>query len=142
MFRICSGTTLNQCNVCSAFTVCDRHAIYSTVLQTNKCQLLFAKELTKLLTIQGNHSSAWTVVGRRKVLGSYNTEHLMAFLNELEQACQGEDVIYVVVWDNVSFHYAEQVRECFRAHPQFMTLYLPPYSPFLNPIEELFSTWR
>ncbi len=29
------------------------------------------------------------VVGCRPVLGSYNTEHLIDFLNELEQACQG-----------------------------------------------------
>ncbi len=53
------------------------------------------------------------VVGCRPVLGSYNTEHLIAFLNELEQACQGEHVIYVIVWDNVSFHHAELVRERF-----------------------------
>ncbi len=63
------------------------------------------------------------VVGCRPVLGSYNTEHLIAFLNELEQACQGEDVIYVIVWDNVSFHHAELIREWFQAHPWFMTLY-------------------
>ncbi len=82
------------------------------------------------------------VVGCRPVLGSDNTEHLIAFLNELEQACQGEDVIYVIVWDNFSFHHAELVWEWFQAHPQFMTLYLPPHSPFLNPIEEFLSTWR
>ncbi|KAL3972979.1 myogenic factor 5 [Sarotherodon galilaeus] len=82
------------------------------------------------------------VVGCRPVLGSYNTEHLIIFLNELEQACQGEDIVYVVVWDNVSFHHAQLVQEWFQPHPRFMTLYLPPYSPFLNPIEEFFSTWR
>ncbi|XP_025753599.1 uncharacterized protein LOC109204711 isoform X2 [Oreochromis niloticus] len=82
------------------------------------------------------------VVGCRPVLGSYNTEHLIVFLNELEQACQGEDIVYVVVWDNVSFHHAQLVQEWFQTHPRFMTLYLPPYSPFLNPIEEFFSTWR
>ena len=27
-------------------------------------------------------------------------------------------------------------------HPQFVVLYLPPYSPFLNPTEEFFSAWR
>ncbi|KAL3996900.1 E74-like factor 3 [Sarotherodon galilaeus] len=83
------------------------------------------------------------VVGCRPVLGSYNTEHLIGFfLNELEQACQGEDIVYVVVWDTVSFHHAQLVQQWFQTHPCFMTLYLPPYSPFLNPIEEFFSTWR
>ncbi|KAJ8008780.1 hypothetical protein DPEC_G00081970, partial [Dallia pectoralis] len=58
------------------------------------------------------------------------------------QTCQGEGVTYVIVWDNVSFHHAEVVQAWFQARPRFMTLYLPPYSPFLNPIEELFSAWR
>ena len=49
---------------------------------------------------------------------------------------------YVIVWDNVSFHQAAQVREWFNINGQFMNLYLPPYSPFLKPIEELFSSWR
>uniref|UniRef100_A0A3P9HJY0 Protein kinase domain-containing protein n=1 Tax=Oryzias latipes TaxID=8090 RepID=A0A3P9HJY0_ORYLA len=36
--------------------------------------------------------------------------------------------------------------KCFRAwfttHPRMFILFLPPYSPFLNPIEESFSAWR
>ncbi|KAI2643019.1 P3N-PIPO polyprotein [Labeo rohita] len=34
------------------------------------------------------------------------------------------------------------VWQWFQTHPRFMTLCLPPYSPFLNPNEEFFSTWR
>ena len=49
---------------------------------------------------------------------------------------------FVVVWDNVSFHRAALVRNWFTNHPQFEVLYLPPYTPFLNPIEEFFSAWR
>ncbi len=30
----------------------------------------------------------------------------------------------------------------FTDHPLFTVLNLPPYSPFLNPIEEFFSAWR
>lgn len=45
-------------------------------------------------------------------------------------------------WFNISFHRAAQVREWFNINGQFMNLYLPPYSPFLNPIEEYFSSWR
>ncbi|XDV41651.1 hypothetical protein PO909_010472 [Leuciscus waleckii] len=30
----------------------------------------------------------------------------------------------------------------FQHHPQLTVLYLPPYSPFLNPIEKFFSTWQ
>ncbi|KAK0151031.1 hypothetical protein N1851_007823 [Merluccius polli] len=49
---------------------------------------------------------------------------------------------YVVVWDNVSFHRAAPVQNWFADHPPFLVQYLPPYSPFLNPIEEFFSAWR
>ncbi|XP_038549740.1 uncharacterized protein LOC119883247 [Micropterus salmoides] len=67
---------------------------------------------------------------------------LSPFFIELDQVCRAEGVTYVIVWDNVRFHHAHVVQACFQAHAQFTTLYLPPYSPFLNPIEEFFSAWR
>jgi transposase len=40
--------------------------------------------------------------------------------------------------DNPSFHYSEQItRMCVDAG--FKLVYLPPYSPDLNPIEEFFA---
>ncbi|KAL7839324.1 hypothetical protein SRHO_G00259820 [Serrasalmus rhombeus] len=53
-----------------------------------------------------------------------------------------EQPSYVVIWDNVSFHRAALVNDWFTNNPQFVVLHLPPYSPFLNPIEEFFSAWR
>ena len=53
-----------------------------------------------------------------------------------------EQLRYVVIWDNVSFHWAALVRNWFTAQPHFQVVYLPPYSPFLNPIENFFSAWR
>ncbi|XP_039474134.1 uncharacterized protein LOC120442240 [Oreochromis aureus] len=52
-----------------------------------------------------------------------------------------EQTRYVIIWDNVSFHRAALVCNWFTDHPSFMALNLPPYSPFLNPIEEFFSAW-
>ena len=49
---------------------------------------------------------------------------------------------FVIVWDNVAFHHSHAVTEWFAAHPRMVSLFLPPYPPFLNPIEELFSSWR
>ena len=46
------------------------------------------------------------------------------------------------VVNNISFHRAALVHNWFTAHPHFLVVYLPPYSPFLNPIEEFFSAWR
>ena len=50
----------------------------------------------------------------------------------------------VLIWDSVSFHRVVQVRNWFDDHPRFTILYLPSYSPFFNPIEELFSArqWK
>ena len=89
-------------------------------------------------------------------LGPYNTQHLLRFLANLRdilfeqwvQEQQGQELnenpipTYVIVLDNVSFHRAALVREWFNINGQFMNLYLPPYSPFLNAIEEFFSSWR
>lgn len=63
------------------------------------------------------------------------------FLNEIEQAGKVNDT-YVIVLDNVRFHHAELVQAWFWAHPRFMTLYQPTYSPFLKPIEYFFPVWR
>ena len=81
-------------------------------------------------------------------IGPYNTERLIAFIDELYERLTAREVdrqnlpTYVIVWDNVAFHHSRQVTGWFAAHPRMMSLFLPPYSPFLNPIEELFSAWR
>ncbi|XP_063324685.1 uncharacterized protein LOC134634684 [Pelmatolapia mariae] len=91
------------------------------------------------------------VLHRHAVLGPYNTMLLLAFLDGLRQhmfqmdyrePAQPEQPHYVVVWDNVSFHRAALVRDWFTNNPRFSNIFLPAYSPFLNPIEELFSAWR
>ncbi|XP_056588305.1 uncharacterized protein LOC130438311 [Triplophysa dalaica] len=89
------------------------------------------------------------VIHHHATLGPYNTAHLITFLDTLhntlippDQVDGPEQLRYVVIWDNVSFHRAALVRNWFTAHPRFLVAYLPPYSPFLNPIEEFFSAWR
>jgi transposase len=78
-------------------------------------------------------------------LGPFNTEHIITFLDALHDAAvqdRPERPRFVVVWHDVSFHRAALVRNWFTNRHQFKVLYLPPYTPFLNPIEELFSAWR
>ena len=49
----------------------------------------------------------------------------------------------MIIWDNVRFHRTNQIREWFTTNSNhFLNVCLPPYSPFLNPIEEFFSSWR
>ncbi|XP_078025271.1 uncharacterized protein LOC144463742 [Epinephelus lanceolatus] len=91
------------------------------------------------------------LVHRHAVLGSYNTQRLLTFQAELrdilldrQQQNPGPAYhpIYVIIWDNVCFHRTNQIREWFNINQQFLNVCLPPYSPFLNPIEEFFSSWR
>lgn len=44
----------------------------------------------------------------------------------------------IVIMDNVSIHKVTGIREAIEAHGAIL-LYLPPYSPDLNPIEQFFS---
>ncbi|KAI2643760.1 hypothetical protein ROHU_027153 [Labeo rohita] len=84
-------------------------------------------------------------------IGPYNTERLIPFLNALhERLIPPEErgllragmPLFIIIWDNVSFHHSRLVNEWFGVHPRMMMLFLPAYSPFLNPIEEFFSAWR
>ncbi len=90
-------------------------------------------------------SSMHGVLHRHANLGPYNTGHILTFLDRLHNILIPPERMndadhqrnrYVVVWDNVSFHRAAPVQNW------FLVQYLPPYSPFLNPIEEFFSAWR
>ncbi len=84
-------------------------------------------------------------------IGPYNTQLLLAFLNTLYRDLipkQERGLVrphlpnYVVVWDNASFHRTNIVKDWFAALERMTVEFLPPYSPFLNPIEEFFSAWR
>ncbi|XP_060715042.1 uncharacterized protein LOC132838616 isoform X2 [Tachysurus vachellii] len=84
-------------------------------------------------------------------LGPYNTANILTFLDRLHNILIPPECMndadhqrnrYVVVWDNVTFHCAAPVQNWFADHPTFLVQYLPPYSPFLNQIEEFFSAWR
>ncbi|XP_048064645.1 uncharacterized protein LOC125279239 [Megalobrama amblycephala] len=83
---------------------------------------------------------------RHKFIYVDNTGHILTFLDAIHTMLVPDpDQVparFVVIWDNVSFHRAVLVQNWFATHPQFVVLYLPPYSPFLNPIEEFFSAWR
>lgn len=80
--------------------------------------------------------------------GPYSTQHLLNFLETLYRALIPDDERglfrvdlpkYVVICDNVSFHRSDIIRQWFVTHPRMLIEFLPPYSPFLNPIEEFFQ---
>ena len=47
-----------------------------------------------------------------------------------------------IVLDNVPFHHSKTVTDLFPPGGPFILMFLPPYSPFFNPIENIFGTWK
>ena len=67
------------------------------------------------------------------VIGSFNKERFLSFLKSLEL-----DANTVILLDNVSFHRSKEVVHFANSKGRIL-LYTPPYSPWFNPIEGVFS---
>jgi transposase len=72
----------------------------------------------------------------------YNTDHFGSFIGELCTIFDASSMnSMVLVMDNVAFHRSASIRAICEAYGHKL-LFLPPYTPFLNPIENLFSKWK
>lgn len=69
--------------------------------------------------------------------GGFNDECFIRFISELKEKLN-DDKRYVYICDNVAFHKSRNLKE-FIKEKKFEFLYLAPYSPMLNPIEECFA---
>ena len=74
--------------------------------------------------------------------GAYNAEAFCVFLEGLFALLtrMGRSNCWIVL-DNVRFHHCTIVALCAQQHSHTL-VFLPPYSPMLNPIESLFSKWK
>jgi transposase len=71
--------------------------------------------------------------------GPINGEWFRAYVEQvLAPALSPEDI---VVMDNLAAHKVKGVREAIEARGACL-LYLPPYSPDLNPIERVFAKFK
>ena len=67
---------------------------------------------------------------------SYNTQSLIAFLDELRRHFRGRRVI--LVWDGLPAHRSAEMTEYLRGQAYWLTVErLPGYAPELNPVEYL-----
>lgn len=74
-----------------------------------------------------------TVLAREQVVGAFNTARFLDFMQRLQLPAGT-----VFLLDNVRFHHANAVKDLARQR-QWTLLYTPPYSPWYNPIEGVFS---
>lgn len=73
---------------------------------------------------------------------SFNSNNFVTFIDDLSVTLHEDSInTAIFIMDNVPFHKSEVVKEAITRNG-WRFLYLPPYSPFLNPIENMFSKWK
>lgn len=99
-------------------------------------------------TIRSRNVSVCCAITKEKALlfkaqtTAFNTGFFKDFLIELFQVFEHQGVQRAtLILDNVAFHKSQQIQGLFENMPHEL-LFLPPYSPFLNPIENWFSKWK
>lgn len=99
----------------------------------------------KVTTIRSQNITLIAAMSRNKMWGFHlhkggvNQNVFSEFLTKLFEDLATNSVVgAVLVMDNVAFHKTELVRSIIQ-NSGHQLLLLPPYSPFLNPIEEVFS---
>lgn len=73
------------------------------------------------------------IVKHQNIQGSYNKDLFLNFLKDVTIPSKS-----VILLDNVKFHHSKEVKE-FASSKGWVLLYTPPYSPWFNPIEGIFS---
>lgn len=79
----------------------------------------------------------------RKEADKFNGQTFADFLSYLEEKSRLEGRKVMVISDNAKYHHAKMHKEWRQGkEPAFVILYLPPYSPDLNPIERVWKLTR
>ncbi|KAG0438237.1 hypothetical protein DMUE_3210 [Dictyocoela muelleri] len=73
-------------------------------------------------------------------IGSFKSVDMIHFINNNLQQLGPHERKYLIM-DNASIHKTAEVREAL-ALKNYILMFLPPYSPQLNPIEEFFSCFK
>ena len=72
--------------------------------------------------------------------GTINQVGFIEHLNELKNRFSGKNMI--ICLDNCRSHFTKKVQKFLEQNKNFFLLFLPPYSPDLNPIERLWQVMR
>ena len=70
-------------------------------------------------------------------VGFHNRGDYQSFKRHLKKVLYvyGKHSKIIIVVDNVKFHHAKLLKKWLQKHPKLELVYLPPYSPELNPIK-------
>jgi transposase len=111
-----------------------RHSFQTTGYALKGKKLYITKKQPRMTSVSvcacaSNHG--WVKISRKE--GSFNKDSFLAFLKQLDLPSQS-----VLLLDNVRFHHSHDVKD-FLDSKDIFPLYVPPYSPWFNPIEGCFS---
>ena len=75
--------------------------------------------------------------------GGINGESFTTYITELVSYIQADSTEPAYVFmDNAPIHKVSAVRSIFEANPSINFIFIPAYSPQLNPIGHLFAEWK
>ncbi len=106
----------------------------------------FAKGQQKIIPTYGRHLGAKLIGTLDYETGEvfcvqeeqYTAKEFLSFLEKVLAKYEGERIVMIL--DNAKIHRAKLIQPFLEQHKEFLTLmYLPPYSPNLNMIEELWG---
>lgn len=69
-----------------------------------------------------------------------NSQATIRLLNHIKWK-QKQGKVYIIL-DNASYHHSKEIKHWLFRRPRFKLIYLPPYSPNLNPIERLWKFYH
>lgn len=98
--------------------------------------------------IRSQNVSCAAAISQRGVLhfklsfSAFNTMLFSEFVQQVIEKLQLANIDgAILICDNVAFHHSTCVSQLVE-NAGHKLVFLPPYSPFLNPIEEVFSQWK
>ncbi len=109
-------------------------------------RIWFAKGQQKIIPTYGKHWGAKLIGTLDYETGEvfciqeerYTAKEFLSFLEKVIDKYNGEKI--VMISDNARIHHAKRIQPFLEQHKNLLTLvYLPPYSPNLNMIEELWG---
>jgi transposase len=96
---------------------------------------------TKNISICCAMSKAGTFL-YKKQNHAFNLESFLEFMNSVFEKIERNNLgPMIFIMDNVAFHKCAGIRAAIEQKGHVLK-FLPPYSPFLNPIENMFSQWK
>lgn len=151
------GTTKRICNgVKKKFDALTANAI---ILFLDECSVQYAPTITRMWSLKGHQPEISSYGGRKRqhlvgavdpfggevragLSDSLKAEQLIHFLEGLIRFYANKEKI-IVVLDNARAHHAKAVQEFLKKYEgKIELMFLPPYSPRLNPIERVWKKMR